>query len=270
MVATQIIEQSLDLDFDLMISRTAPIDLLIQRVGRLHRHERANRPAHLADPTLLWREPVIGDDSMPNFGVDEVIYERFFLLKSWLQLRDRSALCTPDDIDALMDFVYSEDCEHEEIGEHLRAAYEEMDLGNANSAFRSKQYVIGAPGDKRLIGQHGARLPDDEERHVATRDIRPGVDIICITDPHLQRLIERVPSNADIVTLLRYKVTVRNARVKGALEALPEHGKWTKKPQLRYVRPLIFDDDHFKVPDSPYTLRLTRDYGLEMIEEEGV
>ncbi len=267
LVATQIIEQSLDLDFDLMISRTAPIDLLIQRIGRLHRHQRSDRPLHLAMPILLWREPEISEDSVPNFGVDEAIYGRFFLLKSWLQLRDRSALCTPDDIDALMDFVYSEDCEHEEIGEHLRAAYEEMDLGNANSAFRSKQYVIGAPGDKRLIGQHGARLPDDEERHVATRDIRPGVDIICITDPHLQRLIERVPSNADIVTLLRYKVTVRNARVKGALEALPEHGKWTKKPQLRYVRPLIFDDDHFKVPDSPYTLRLTRDYGLEMIEE---
>ena len=82
------------------------------------------------------------------------------------------------------------------------------------------QHVIGVPGDGRLIGRRGASLPDDEERHVATRDIRPGIDVICIIDSPLQRLIERVPGKDDIATLLRYKITIRNARVKAALEAL--------------------------------------------------
>ena len=72
MVATQVAEQSLDIDMDVLITDIAPVDLVLQRAGRIHRHHRL-RPAGFDDPLML----VVGlEQEIPPADLTSFIYDR--------------------------------------------------------------------------------------------------------------------------------------------------------------------------------------------------
>ena len=115
-VGTQVIEQSLDIDFDLMVSDIAPIDLLLQRMGRLHRHHRgdneSNRPEPLRQARLFLTGVADWSADIPMFskGITNV-YDRALLLRTVLALRqhdeDRQVeIQLPGDIAPLVRKVY--------------------------------------------------------------------------------------------------------------------------------------------------------------------
>ncbi|MCP4700772.1 MAG: CRISPR-associated helicase Cas3' [Gammaproteobacteria bacterium] len=110
LVATQVVEQSLDLDFDLLITEVAPIDLILQRLGRLHRHER-ERPDVARRPQLAVIMPETQDE--PWFRGTQAVYregEKLEPSMAWLREREENArgITLPADIpEAVMD-VYGE------------------------------------------------------------------------------------------------------------------------------------------------------------------
>ncbi|MGH7117616.1 MAG: CRISPR-associated helicase Cas3', partial [Acetobacteraceae bacterium] len=113
LVATQVIEQSLDLDFDLMLSDLAPADLIIQRAGRLWRHARGTRP--LAGPCLMLLTPEPVPDPPENWLGSELsrtgaVYgDHALLWRSARELLARGAIATPDGIRPLIEAAYDSD-----------------------------------------------------------------------------------------------------------------------------------------------------------------
>lgn len=109
LIATQVAEQSLDLDFDIIATDLAPIDLVLQRAGRLWRHARPSRP--ISDPVLLIAG--LGGDEPPSFRKPlwwGKVYREDILLRTWILLREgqRKTLTLPDDIDSLVQQIYEE------------------------------------------------------------------------------------------------------------------------------------------------------------------
>ena len=103
-VGTQVIEQSLDYDTDLMISDLCPMDLLMQRIGRLHRHPDRHdqmRPVKLKEP-VCW---VMGCGENLDKG-SEAVYGGLLLMRTLAFLPETVSL--PEDIPRLVNAVYDE------------------------------------------------------------------------------------------------------------------------------------------------------------------
>ncbi|NLN98390.1 MAG: CRISPR-associated helicase Cas3' [Eubacteriaceae bacterium] len=101
-IGTQILEQSLDIDFDLLISEICPMDLLLQRAGRLHRHDR-NRPKNLLQSEMAVLHP---EDEKYSEGT-KYIYGECLLERTIALLPNQITL--PDDIPQLVQDTYDFD-----------------------------------------------------------------------------------------------------------------------------------------------------------------
>ncbi len=116
-VGTQVLEQSLDVDFDLMISDIAPVDLLLQRLGRVHRHHRPDgeRPPGMRSPRLLITGLNLdaGAGQAPQFDRGcTAVYGDYRLLCATAVLLPHFAgkpVRSPADVPRMVEAAYAED-----------------------------------------------------------------------------------------------------------------------------------------------------------------
>ena len=253
LVATQVIEQSLDLDFDLMVSDCAPVDLILQRSGRLHRHDRA-RPGNLSQPTLWIRQPESVDEGAPKFDPgSEAVYDAHTLLRSWLALRDKDEIEIPARIEELIEFVYGEqtcpDSASGALREHWLKTAAELREDLKRMEAEAQRVVVPEPTyPDDILDASDKRLEEDEpEIHrslqALTRLTEPNVSVICLSpDQRRQFNLTREPAVSVAKNLLRYSVTLNSKRVVWTLLAQKPHPAWAKSALLRRYRLLELDE----------------------------
>jgi CRISPR-associated endonuclease/helicase Cas3 len=265
LIATQVAEQSLDLDFDLIITDLAPVDLILQRAGRLWRHARKSRS--LAEPCLL----ITGlDGNEPsNFGKPlwwSEVYHEVLLLRTWCVLKDRSRLTLPDEIDTLVRMVYEEQVH---IPESLHERYDKALLnadgegiterGQANWA------VIGLPDDASWNQPERFILYDEDQAGVhrtlmaKTRlDADSIVAIPLFMEDAFDPAIE--PDFACSKRWFMRAVSIARRNLVRQFKAIGVPEGWKKSPLLRNCYPLCLDADGRWMADVK--VRLDDDLGL--------
>ena len=112
LIATQVVEQSVDIDLDFIVSDLAPADMLLQRMGRLWRHARPNRRA--AHPEFWINAPVLSTDANAAelkraFGKSGRVYVPYVLLRTARVFEGRPAIRLPDDIRPVLEATYADD-----------------------------------------------------------------------------------------------------------------------------------------------------------------
>ncbi len=263
LVATQVVEQSLDLDFDHLVSALAPIDLLIQRAGRLHRHRRA-RDGRLRDsgvderpnPVLFVLSPPLGKDGIPD--ICDPIYSYDILMRSLERLQTSAQIQRPRDVQVAIEAVYGEAKRNETLSawEKTLKDFESRTAEKTQLQRRqAERATIGkVDDDDCLIVESFLDLDEYDERHASQLRARtrleehPSITIALLRNDAgcVRTIYDAEPTNLREVMFACVRVSPPYPLWEALLDIKPRR-EWTRKGSLSQARPLFLEQGRSSV-----------------------
>ena len=287
-IGTQVLEQSLDIDFDVLFTQLCPMDLLLQRIGRLFRHKRT-RPDGCKTPCCY----ILDGDREPDEG-SRAVYGDWLLLRTRELLPERVTL--PQGIPELVQETYREP-DTELLDETHRRAWETHMQRVMTQQEKAKNYRISKPvlkctrREATIDGWLNAEYPTDGVKgEAAVRDGEPNISVLVMqkhADGRITFLpwqeggravdLDHAPDNETARQIARQKLTLplsfslynRDERTIQELETrnrreLPE---WQNSAWLSGELVLLLDDTLCAEVCGQH-IQYTQEYGL-LCERKG-
>ncbi|WP_433593977.1 CRISPR-associated helicase Cas3' [Nocardia sp. CA-145437] len=258
LVATQIAEQSFDVDADLLVTDLAPMDLLLQRIGRMHRHDGVSRPPAVREPTVVVTGFTPYANAVPSFDVaSEAIYGRYPLLRSAAAVLQASGRQwdIPDKVPKLVNTAYDPQTPSPQgWADAVAEAWQEWSDDQRQRADNAARFVLTRFGEHEnptLAGLHRGSGEYVSDSDVRVRDGEEGIEVILVRADELGYRSEngqRLGPNGEVADEVLDHVLGGTLRLPRKLRAAvlatlrPLDG-WRDHPWLRYSHALAIDND---------------------------
>ncbi|MCB0138684.1 MAG: CRISPR-associated helicase Cas3' [Caldilineaceae bacterium] len=283
-IGTQVLEQSLDLDFDLMVSDLAPIDLLLQRMGRLHRHDknRETRPPSHEHPCLYINCELDENAMWLKMGADR-FYTEYILQRTWLAIKDKGTIVLPIDYRPLVEAVYG--APKPVVGDPLYSAWEKLEKIETNARGEAKLRLLPDPTpDRPFCANDKIEFVEDEESAAwIVGQTRLGAESITLiplerhsTQAKLVPLDEFVelneaPTREVELRLLRRGIGVSRYEIVQHFKSIPDPSEKLFKSSslLKSVKPLWLENGEIDIVFNGKLLHIRLDELLGLVIEKG-